>query len=41
MPFHGLEKKLKGQHLSGKGVYFNVKNDVEKKEKNSYIIPIF
>jgi hypothetical protein len=33
MPFHGLEFFLKGQHLSWKDAYLNVKNDVEKIRK--------
>jgi hypothetical protein len=33
LPFHGLENNLKGQHLSWKNAYFNVKNDVVKIRK--------
>ncbi len=29
MPFRGLKNNLKGQHLSWKDVYLNLKNDVE------------
>jgi len=31
MPFHGLEYNLKGQHLSWKDVYLNLKDDNKKK----------
>jgi hypothetical protein len=40
MPFHGLENNLKGQHLSWKYVYLNLKNDI-KKEKNKLYIYIY
>jgi hypothetical protein len=29
-PFHGLENNVKGQHVSWKDVYLNVKKDIEK-----------
>jgi hypothetical protein len=40
MPFHGLENNLKGQHLSWKYVYLNLKNDI-KIEKNKLYIYIY
>jgi hypothetical protein len=33
MPFHALEYKFKGQHLSWKDVYFHLKNEIEQIRK--------